>query len=184
MRQHASIRFQPPLIPARMRRIFCSFVLLWLCYAFSAQAQVGAPPKPIPSTESHIFDDQVYRWWWGDTPTQVRDHILLEPGWQLRPLAEDDFHDPDFKQMMAYSEDEVVLIFSFYKGQLYRRAYDHPQASPLVAQWNTSLEKLPFDERESFWLDEEHHTQIKRIYSPGRVMYIAEINHKSANASK
>jgi len=167
-----------------LKQLLRGIQLLWLSCSLPAHAQVAGPPKPIPSNNSHVFDDQVYRWWWGDSPKQVRDHILLEPGWQVTPLAEDEYHDPDFKQMMAYSEDKVVLIFSFYKEQLYRRAYDHPLTSSLVTQWNTSLEKLPFNERESLWMDEKHHTQIKRRYSSGRVMYIAEINHQSANASE
>lgn len=63
-----------------MRRVFCSLLLLWLYCAFSAQAQVAAPPTPIPTDEHHIWDDQLYRWWWGYTPDQVNNHIVLEPG--------------------------------------------------------------------------------------------------------
>lgn len=160
----------------------CLSIICVTCY-FEAKAQVAEPPKPVPTDNEHIWSDHLYRWWWSDSPTQVRDHILLEPGWQLTSLVEDEYHDPDFRQMSAYSGGEIVLLFSFYKDQLYRRAYDYPQTSKLAGQWNTTLKTLSFNERESYWLDKEHNTEIKRVYTPNRVMFIATI-HSATNQTQ
>ena len=180
MRQHVSIRFQIPLNPVRMRKVFCSLVLLGLCYVSCAQAQLAAPPKPVPTDEHHIFDDELYRWWWGYTPSQVYDKILSEPGWKVIGPEEDESHDPDFKRIsaqytqVASTTDFTNLFFTFFQGQLIRRAYFLSESNPLVSTWNEQLAKWPYDERNSCWLDEHHHAKIKRRYHDVYVMYDIE----------
>ncbi len=165
-----------------MIRIICGFLLLWLSFAQPAQAQMAFPPKPIPEGSGHWFDDEIYRWWWGYSPTQVHDKVLSEPGWRVNPLEQDEFQDPDFMVMTAQStadgvssvNDVVVLYFSFYKNQLYKRAYAFRRSNAIIKVWDEELKAFPYDDRNSYWADAPHHTQIRRSYFEGGVLYKAE----------
>lgn len=165
-------------------KILSGFVLLWLCCALTANAQLAAPPKPVQTTTStedisHLWDDELYRWWWGYTTTQVYDKLLSEPGWKVNGPEEDG--DPELKIMSAQytritsSADIVNLFFSFAKNTLIKRAYSFSTRNPLVSQWNALLTTLPYDERNSYWIDAKHHASIKRRYIDEYIMFEVEV---------
>ncbi len=159
-----------------MRKILLS-VVLWLGWTLVVQAQLAAPPAPIPIDTHHIFADELYRWWWGYTPQQVYDKVLSEPGWKITGPEEDGSHDPDFKIMSAaYTKsvsmpDAAFLLFTFFKGQLVRRAYSLQESNPLVKVWNDQLTQWAYDEQNSRWIDAYHHAEIKRRHYEGLIMY-------------
>ncbi|MGI4873242.1 MAG: hypothetical protein ACRYFX_18935 [Janthinobacterium lividum] len=170
-----------------MKRLL--LVLVGVVLAGGVRGQVAYPPPTIvfdPQAQSytHAWDDELYHWWWGYTPTQVRDKILAEPGWKVGDPEEDDSRDPDMLVMMAtYTRAQspnthINLFFTFYKRTLISRAYYFSQQSALAGAWGEEANKWLYDEQGTRWLDKGHDAEIKRQYHDPYVMYVVTLHHE------
>jgi hypothetical protein len=164
---------------------------LMLLSSFTVHAQIIKPPPP-PSYEEMlrtgkgVYDYYLKKWWWMSTPAQVRDRVLLEPGWNV-DTGDTNPYDNQIQVVSDINSTAkdglVMLMFSFPKegpmqGKLYRRAYVYPASHPLVEEWNADLQKLKFDADNSVWLDPATMAKINRKYFDGRVMYLVEMYSK------
>ena len=152
--------------------------------------QIALPPKKIiydPDAKipgSFVFDDQLYHWWFSYTIRQVRDKIDSEPGWKVEDIEEGELHDSDSKRMVAgytratKKEEEMLLLFEFLKGNLYKRVYAFNSNGSVAERWNEEVAKYPYDEHNSRWIDIGHRAQIQRIYKDDIVIYVIEIYSK------
>lgn len=154
-------------------------MLLLLCYVpVIASAQVAEYPKPIPTDERHLWDDQLNRWWWGQSAHQIRMQVMSEPGWDVsEPEIQSEHNDPDFTMITARQSgpDHIQLFFSLFKGQIYARGFEYPENHPNSQKWDSELIGLSYDPVEKKWFDAYHNTEISRLYYKGRVLYVAKL---------
>jgi hypothetical protein len=145
-------------------------------------------PKPVPEIPGHIFDDQLYRWWWGFSAYQVQMNLESEPGWEVgKPVIDDTYKDPDFTIVSAQyvGSSPIFLFFSFFKDQLHSRGYEYPENHPNAQEWDRELAKLSYDPLAKKWYDSYLRSEITRQYYRGRVLYVVKMYAgKSADEQK
>ncbi|HLK96922.1 MAG TPA: hypothetical protein VK364_04075 [Hymenobacter sp.] len=145
-------------------------------------------PAAMPTMEELIqqgktpFSYYIEKWWWGLSPHQVRLKLLMQPGWRALELDES---NPDENRLTIINDQEdMMLFFSFtkdnakYPHYLISGAYSFRPNYPLVREWEADLSKMPFDSRNSKWLDERSNAKINRIYSNGRVNHLVIMYNK------